>query len=212
MKLHGYWRSSSAYRVRIGLNLKGLAYEQETHDLRTGAQRDPAFLALAPQGLVPALDTSDGVLVQSPAILEWLEEYAPTPPLLPSDRPGRAIVRAMMGVIACDIHPLNNVRVLNAIRGDFGADPAAVTAWIARWITEGFTGLEVLIARHGAGFAYGDAPTLADCCLVPQVYSAERFKVDLTAFPLITAAAENARALEAFQAAHPDNQPDADPA
>jgi maleylpyruvate isomerase len=212
MKLHGYWRSSAAYRVRIGLNLKGLAYEQEAHDLRTGAQRDPAFLALAPQGLVPALDTSDGVLVQSPAILEWLEEYAPTPPLLPSDRAGRAAVRAMMAAIACDIHPLNNLRVLNAIRADFGADPAAVTAWIARWITEGFAGLEVLIGRHGAGFAYGDRPTLADCCLVPQVYSAERFKVDLTAFPLIRAAAEKARALEAFQAAHPDNQPDADPA
>lgn len=212
MKLHGYWRSSAAYRVRIGLNLKGLVYEQQSYDLRVGAHRQEAFLALAPQGLVPALATDEGVFVQSTAILEWLEEYAPLPPLLPADRPGRAVVRAMAALVACDIHPLNNLRVLSALRTDLKADSDEVSAWIARWVNQGFGGLEPMIARHGAGFAHGDQPTLADCFLVPQVYSAERFKVDLAPFPHIVAAAERARAHPAFRAAHPDAQPDADPA
>jgi len=212
LRLHGYWRSTAAYRVRIGLNLKGLAYEQAAHDLRTGAQRDPGYLALAPQGLVPALETPTGVFTQSLAILEWLEERFPQPPLLPADPDRRAVVRAMAELVACDIHPLNNLRVLNALRAELGADQAQVDAWIARWIADGFEALEQLIAQHGGAFAYGDAPTLADCCLVPQVYSAERFKVDLGPFPRLRAAAARAGELEAVAAAHPARQPDADPA
>ncbi|MEH3099790.1 maleylacetoacetate isomerase [Sphingomonas adhaesiva] len=208
MILHGYWRSSAAYRVRIALALKGVAYDQATHDLRRGEQR--ALGDLNPQPLVPALETDDGVLTQSPAILEWVEETFPEPPLLPSRAADRAVVRAMAAIVACDIHPVNNLRVLNALRTDLSADEAIVQRWIARWIADGFTALEVLIARHGRGFAFGDAPTLADCHLVPQVYGAERFAVDLTPYPALRAAAENARALPAFAAAHPAVQPDAD--
>jgi maleylpyruvate isomerase len=210
MILHGYWRSTSSYRTRIALNLKRVPYEQVTHDLRTGVQRDAAFRAVQPQGLVPALDVDGTVLVQSPAILEWLEERYPEPPLLPADPIGRATVRAMAAVIGCDIHPLNNLRVLDALRGAFGASGDGVSAWIARWIGEGFAALEEMIARDGKGFAFGDAVTLADCYLVPQVYSAERFGVDLTRFPRLVAAAEQARSLPEVAAAHPDRQPDAD--
>ncbi len=209
MKLHGYWRSSAAYRVRIALALKGVAYEQVTHDLRTGEQGADAYRALNPQGLVPALETGDSVIVQSPAILEWIEERFPDPALLPAGTDDRAAVRAMMGIVACDIHPLNNLRVQTMLRRDLGADDAAVTAWIARWIGDGFAALDVLITRHGRGFAFGDAPGLADCVLVPQVYSAERFAVDLAPYPALMAAADRARALDAFAAAHPDRQPDA---
>lgn len=210
MLLHGYWRSTAPYRVRIALELKGVAFAQVTHDLRAGAQRDPAYLALNPQGLVPALETGGTVLTQSPAILEWLEERYPAPPLLPADRQARAVVRAMAAMIGCDIHPLNNLRVLTALREEFGASGAQVTAWIARWIAAGFAALEPMIERHGDGFAFGDMPTLADCYLVPQLYSAERFGVDVASFPSLVAAAGRARALDAFAAAHPDRQPDAD--
>jgi maleylpyruvate isomerase len=210
LTLHGYWRSSAAYRVRIALNLKGLAYAQSTHDLRQNAQRDPSYLALAPHGLVPALETEAGRLIESLAILEWLEETAPQPALLPADPQGRAMVRAMAALVACDIHPLHNLRVLRDLRTRFGADQEAVNGWAAHWIAQGFAGLEALIAAHGGGFAFGDAPTLADCCLVPQVYSAERFGVDLEPFPHIRGAAERASSLPAVQAAHPDRQPDAD--
>jgi maleylpyruvate isomerase len=209
VKLHGYWRSSAAYRVRIALALKGVAYEQVTHDLRTGKQGADAYRALNTQGLVPALETGDGVIVQSPAILEWIEERFPQPALLPASADDRAAVRAMMAIVACDIHPLNNLRVQTVLRRDMAADDAAVAAWIARWIGEGFAALDVLIARHGRGFAFGDAPGLADCVLLPQVYSAERFAVDLTPYPALMAAADRARALDAFAAAHPDRQPDA---
>jgi maleylpyruvate isomerase len=212
LTLHGYWRSTAAYRLRIALGLKDAPYQQAPHDLRTGAQRDPAYLALAPQGLVPALDTGEAVLTQSLAILEWLEEVYPKPPLLPQHPDERAIVRAMAALVACDIHPLNNLRVLQALRSDFDADQAQTDAWIARWIAEGFGALEVMVARHGRAYAFGDTPTLADCCLVPQVYSAERFKVDLDPYPRIRAAVERARGLEAVAAAHPGRQPDADPA
>lgn len=211
LRLHGYWRSSAAYRVRIALNLKGVAYAQVTHDLRTGAQREAAFKALAPQGLVPAVEHEGLVLTQSPAILEWIEEQWPQPALLPSDAQGRAIVRSMAALIGCDIHPLNNLRVLQALKGDLGADQAAVDHWIARWIRDGFAALETLVARHGRGFAFGDRPGLADCYLVPQLYSAERFGIDLSAFPALVAVGEKARALAPFAAAHPSIQPDADP-
>lgn len=206
--LHGYWRSSAAYRVRIALALKGVAFDHVTHDLRRGEQRDLG--TLNPQPLVPALETGDGVLTQSPAILEWIEESWPTPALLPATPRERAIVRAMAAIVACDIHPINNLRILNALRTDLSADEATVQRWIARWIADGFVALEVLIARHGRGFAFGDMPTLADCHLVPQVYGAERFAVDLAPYPALMAAAENARALPAFAAAHPAVQPDAD--
>ncbi len=210
MILHGYWRSTTSYRVRIALNLKGLRYDTETHDLRTGAQRDERYRHLNPQGLVPALETHSGVLTQSPAILEWLEEVYPQPPLLPGEPSARAMVRAMVALVACDIHPLNNLRVLETLRRDFAATPDQVNRWIAGWIADGFAALETLIERHGDGFAWGDAPTLADCNLVPQVYSAERFGVDLAPYPRLTGAAERARALPAFADAHPDRQPDAD--
>jgi maleylpyruvate isomerase len=209
--LHGYWRSSAAYRVRIALNLKRIDHVQITHDLRLGAQSQESYRAIQPQGLVPALETDDGILLQSPAILEWIEERFPAPPLLPPDAGARAIVRGMAAIIACDIHPLNNLRMLKAIRG-LGADEPAVTAWIARWIAEGFIALETIVARHGQGFAFGSTPTLADCHLVPQIYSAERFGVDLTPYPHLVAAGAAARALPAFEAAHPSRQPDADPA
>ncbi len=209
MILHGYWRSGAAYRVRIALALKGVAYDQVTHDLRTGAQASDAYRALNPQALVPALETDGDVLTQSPAILEWLEERYPAPALLPAAPTDRAVVRAMVATVACDIHPLNNLRVLQALRRDLGADEEAVAAWMARWIGEGFAALEVMITRHGRGFAFGDTPTFADCCLVPQVYSAERFAIDLTPYPQLMAAVDRARALPAFQAAHPDRQPDA---
>ena len=212
MRLHGYWRSGAAYRVRLALALKGLACDSVAHDLRTGAQRDPGYLALHPQGLVPALETDDGVLVQSPAILEWLEERHPEPALLPSDPTGRAIVRGMAAVIGCDIHPLNNLRVLKRLKGEIGLDQAGLDAWAGTWITAGFDALETMVAQHGAGFAYGARPTLADCYLVPQIYSAERFHVDLTPYPRLTAAAAALRALPEVAGALPATQPDADPA
>jgi maleylpyruvate isomerase len=210
MRLHDYWRSGAAYRVRIALNLKGLAYDQIAHDLRTGAQAEPGYEAINPQMLVPALETNGLALSQSLAIIEWLEECYPAPTLLPADPDSRAIVRAMAGLIACDIHPLNNLRVLTALRRELDIGEAQISAWIARWIGEGFAALETMIARHGGTYAFGDTPGLADCCLVPQLYSAERFAVPLDAFPRIVAAGAAARMLPAIAAAHPDRQPDAD--
>ncbi len=210
MILHGYWRSGAAYRTRIALALKGLAYDQQGVDLRTGAQRSEAFVALNPQGMVPALEVDGAILTQSPAILEWLEETHPTPSLLPADPLERAHVRAMAALIGCDMHPLNNLRVGKALRETFGADQAAVDAWAARWIVPGFEALESLVARHGAGWCFNDAPTLADCYLIPQIYSARRFNVPLDAFPRLLAIDAAAALHPAFIAAHPDNQPDAD--
>ncbi len=210
MILHGYWRSGAAYRTRIGLNLKGLAYEQRGVDLRTGAQRSEAFVALNPQGMVPALEVDGAVLTQSPAILEWLEDSFPTPPLLPPEPVGRAHVRAMAALIGCDIHPLNNLRVGKALRETFAADQSAVDAWAARWIRPGFEALERLVAVHGAGWCYGDRPGLADCYLIPQIYSARRFNVPLDGFPRLLEIDRAAAVHPAFVAAHPDRQPDAD--
>ncbi|HMO75458.1 MAG TPA: maleylacetoacetate isomerase [Sphingopyxis sp.] len=206
--LHGYWRSSAAYRVRIALNLKGIAFAQVAHDLRAGEQRDPAYLAIAPHGLVPALKHEGRILIESPAILEWIEAKWPSPPLLPASVDEAATVRAIAALIGCDIHPLNNLRVLTRLRSQFDANNAQVKAWIAHWIGEGFGALEELVARHGGTYVFGDSVTLADCYLVPQVYNAERYNVDLGAYPRVRAAAAAAGALPAFAAAHPDLQPD----
>ena len=205
--LHGYWRSGTSYRTRIALNLKGLPYETSPVDLRAGDQRSETFRALNPQGLVPAVEHEGRILTQSPAILEWIEERWPAPPLLPADPADRAEVRAMAALVACDIHPLNNLRVLNQLKTQFGADQAATDAWAGRWISAGFDALEVLIARRGDGWAFGAAPSLADCCLVPQVYSARRFNVDLSPWPRIAAIEARAADHPAFLAAHPDRQP-----
>ncbi len=207
--LHGYWRSGTSYRTRIALNLKGVHYETAPVDLRTGEQAGEAYRAIDPQGLVPTLEADGQALIQSPAILEWLEETHPDPPLLPKDPASRAQVRAMAALIGCDIHPLNNLRVLRSLKRDLGATDEQLSAWEARWIAEGFGALERLIERHGGGFAWGDAPTLADCYLVPQVYSALRFGVGLSAYPRILAVDERMQALEPVAAAHPDRQPDA---
>lgn len=212
LTLHTYWRSGAAWRVRIALALKGLAHEQVAHDLRTGEQWQGDYRALNPQGLVPALDIGSAVLTQSLAIIEWLEETFPTPALLPADALGRARVRAMAQVIACDIHPLNNLRVLQSLRGDLAADEVAVSAWIARWIGAGFAALETMLAEHGGTFSFGDAPGLVECCLVPQVYSARRFDVDLTPYPHILDIDARCAELAAFRQAAPDSQPDADQA
>lgn len=210
MILHDYWRSGAAYRTRIALNLKGLTYDQQGVDLRTGIHKSAAFVALNPQGMVPALEIDGAVLTQSPAILEWLEETHPTPALLPADPIQRASVRAMAALVGCDIHPLNNLRVGKALREGFGADQAAVDAWAARWILPGFAALEALVGRDGAGWCFGATPTLADCYLVPQIYSARRFNVPLDAFPRLLAIEAAAADHAAFAAAHPDRQPDAD--
>ena len=208
MILHGYWRSGTSYRTRIALNLQGLTYQTSPVDLRVGAQTSDAYLALNNQGLVPALETDEGlVLTQSPAILEWLEETYPDPALLPSKADDRAVVRAMAALIGCDIHPLNNLRVLKAVRG-LGADQAGVDAWAGRWIRDGFTALEALVTRHGEGWCFGGAPTLADCYLIPQIYSARRFNLDLTLFPRLLEVEARADRHPAFIAARPDLQPD----
>lgn len=211
LALHSYWRATAPYRVRIGLNLKGLDYEYLPVNLAAGAQHDQAYRALNPQGLTPALVVDEArVLTQSLAILEWLEEVHPVPPLLPADPFDRATVRAMAGIVACDIHPLNNLRIQQQLTA-LGVDDEGRTLWTQRWINDGFAALEPMIARHGQGFAFGAQPTLADCLLIPQVYSAERYKVDLAPFPAIRAVAERAAGHPAFAAAHPDRQPDARP-
>ncbi|MGH7022761.1 MAG: maleylacetoacetate isomerase [Caulobacteraceae bacterium] len=208
--LHGYWRSTASYRVRIALALKGIVFDQAPRDLRQREQRAESFMAISPLGLVPVLESAEGVFTQSLAILEWLEERFPEPPLLPSGRADRAVVRSMAALVACDIHPLNNLRVLEALRADFAASPAQVEGWAARWIGDGFAALERMVERHGGAFAFGDTPTFADCLLIPQIYSARRFHVDLAPFPRLVAIDERARALPTFAGAHPDRQPDSD--
>ncbi|HKX80000.1 MAG TPA: maleylacetoacetate isomerase [Novosphingobium sp.] len=207
--LHGYWRSCTSYRTRIALNAKGLAFDQVAHDLRAGEQRSEAYRALNPQGLVPALETDGEVLSQSTAIIEWLDERYPDPPLLPDTAQDRAIVRAMSLLVACDVHPLNNIRVLNRLKDEFGADRAAVKEWIGHWIAEGFTALEAMIVRHGGQYCFGDSLTMADCHIVPQVYSAERFAIPLDAYPRLVETIMRVRENPAVAAAHPDLQPDA---
>ena len=207
--LHDYWRSGAGYRTRIALNLKGVDYQRIAINLLAGQQRGSEYRALNPQGMVPALLVDGRMLTQSMAIIEWLEESYPSPALLPASPVERAIVRGMAGLIASDVHPLNNLRVLNRLRGRFGAEKPQILEWTGQWIGEGFTALEALVARHGGTHAFGDAPGLVDCLLVPQLYSAARFSVDLAPFPRLVACGAAATALPAFAAAHPERQSDA---
>ena len=202
--LFDYFRSSASYRVRIALNLKGLAYESVPIDLRESAQRSHDYLARNPQGLVPVLEVDGRPIAQSLAIIHYLESAYPEPRLAPEDPFNRAHVLAMALTIACDIHPLNNLRVLKYLVGPLGQEEAAKNAWIARWIGQGFAALEVLAAERAGRFLFGDAPTLADICLVPQMYNARRFNVPLDDYPSLLRADEEAAKLEAFAAAHPD--------
>jgi maleylacetoacetate isomerase len=214
MKLHGYFRSSASWRVRIALNLKGLVVDNVSHHLRRGEQRAPDYLALNPQGLVPALELDDGtVLTQSLAIVEWLDETHPRPPLLPGDPFERAEIRAFALAIAAEIHPLNNLRVLKYLKRELKQDQSAIDEWYRHWIAEGLAACERLVLRNGrrGPYCFGLGPTLADVCLVPQLYNARRFDCDLAAYPTLVeidaVCAEN----PAFAAAHPDRQPDAEP-
>ncbi|MBR0826588.1 maleylacetoacetate isomerase [Bradyrhizobium manausense] len=210
MKLHGYFRSSAAYRVRIALNLKGLSAEHLPHHLRKGEQSAPAYLAINPQGLVPALENDAGaILTQSLAIIEWLDETHPAPALLPKDPLRRAKVRAFAQAIACDTHPVQNLKVLSRLR-ELGLAEEKVTEWAA-WVNrEGLSACETLIKDEAGPFCFGDAPTLADLCLVPQLGNARRFGVDVSAYPRLLEAEAAAKALPAFVNAAPERQPDAE--
>src|ERR1700726_3286267 len=210
MKLHGYFRSSASYRVRIALNLKGLRAEHLSHHLRKGEQRDPAYLAINPQGLVPTLQDDKGAIItQSLAIIEWLDETHPEPPLLPKDALRRAKVRAFAQVLACDTHPVQNLKVLARLR-QLGVAEDKVTGWAGWANREGLAACEKLVAGEAGPFCFGDAPTIADLCLVPQLANARRFGVDLDAFPRLLKAEVAARNNKAFADAAPDRQPDAE--
>ncbi len=210
IRLYNYYRSGTSQRVRIALNLKNVPYDYVPVNLLKGEHRSKIYRALNPQGLAPSLQIDGHTLIQSPAILEWIEEKWPDPSLLPSDLFERAHVRAMVALIGCDIHPVNNLRILNRLKSEFSADQQAIHSWISHWITEGFTALETMLQQDiGRGdFCFGNLPGMAECYLIPQVYAARRFEVDLTLFPAIIAIDEACANLSAFQAAHPDNQPD----
>jgi maleylpyruvate isomerase len=211
MKLYSFFRSGTSHRLRIALNLKGIATDYAAVDLRVDEQQKEAFKAINPQGLVPALDTGEQVLIQSPAIIEWLEEKHPTPALLPAGADARARVRALAAIVGCDIHPINNRRILQTLRKQFGANEDAINAWCGTWISEGFDAYEALIAadKTRGRFSFGDTPTLADVYLIPQVESARRFNVDMNRWPLISAIDKACGELEAFKKAAPMAQPDA---
>lgn len=202
--LHDYFRSSAAYRVRIALRLKGIAHDSVAVDLRAGDQRGAAYRAANPQGLVPMLEMDGLRLTQSLAIIAYLEAVRPEPRLLPADPADQAHVRAMALLIACDIQPLNNLRVLDYLKDALGQPPQARERWYAHWIAQGFAALETLAAPRAGRFLFGDAPTLADICLVPQLYNARRFAVPLDAYPLLVRADAEANRVEAFAAAHPE--------
>jgi maleylpyruvate isomerase len=210
MKLHGYFRSSASYRVRIAVNLKGLSTEHLPHHLRKGEQCAPAYLTINPQGLVPTLENDAGaILTQSLAIIEWLDETYPSPPLLPNDSLRRAKVRAFAQALACDTHPVQNLKVLARLR-QLGLPEEKVTEWAAWANREGLAACERLIAGEEGPFCFGAAPTLADLCLVPQLANARRFGVDVTAYPRLLKAEAAAREMKAFADAAPDRQPDAE--
>lgn len=204
--LYDYWRSSACYRVRIALKLKNVDYESREIDLREDEQKSADFLELNPQGLVPLLEIDGHRLTQSLAILNYLDIRYPNQPLIPASAADRAHVVAMAMVVACDIHPLNNLRVLKYLKNELGHDQPEVDRWYAHWITEGLGALEALAAPQAGKFLFGNAPTGADVCLVPQLYNARRFDVPLDGYPTLLRAEENANKLEGFAAAHPDRQ------
>jgi maleylpyruvate isomerase len=210
MQLFGYFRSSATYRIRIVLNLKQVKWQYQPISLIDNEQKSEEFRKLNSAGLVPVLDTGDAVLAQSAAIAEFLEERYPSPSLLPRDATARARVREMMNTIGCDVHPLQNLRVLKYLRSEFSQDDAGVARWCRNWIEFGFQTFETLVARHSSNrrFSFGNALTLADAWLVPQVYNARRFELDLEPFPVITAIDKHCSQLEAFADAHPDRQVD----
>jgi len=211
MKLYGYYRSSASYRIRIILNLKQVSWQYESVMLNKGQQKSADFLAVNPSGLVPVLETPDGPLSQSSAIAEYLEEVHPEPALLPAAANQRAHVREMMAIIGCDVHPLQNLRVLNWLRDEADASDAQVTRWIHRWMGDGFRSLEERVNRHSADgrFCLGATPTLADAWLIPQMYNARRFDLDLAPYPALKAIDAHCVELPAFASARPEIQPDA---
>lgn len=211
MRFYGFFRSSSAYRCRIAFNLKGVRPEVTAVNLRDRSHKAPDYLAMNPQGLVPVLDIGTVTLAQSLAIIEWLDETQPGPALLPDDATLRAQVRGFAQIIACEIHPLQNVRVLNHLKSEYGQDQEGADAWCRHWIAEGLAACEAVAAAqdHGGAFVFGDAPGLADICLVPQMFSADRFGLSTDACPRLQAVRTACEALPAFAEAHPARQPDA---
>jgi maleylacetoacetate isomerase len=204
--LHDYFRSSASYRVRIALNLKGIDYDQRPVNLAKGAHRDAAFQELNPQGFVPMLEIDGHRLTQSLAICNYLNSIVPEPPFMPADAAERAHVLALALAVACDIHPLNNLRVLKYLQGPLGVGEDAKDEWYRHWVIEGLSALEEMARPHAGAFLFGDAPTVADICLVPQLYNARRFSVPLADYPTLRRADETASAHAAFAAAHPDRQ------
>jgi maleylacetoacetate isomerase len=210
VKLYSYYRSSAAYRVRIALNLKGLPYDYVAVNLLHSEQKSEEYMARNPQGLLPALELEGGeVLAQSVAILEWLEETCPPPALLPIDPLARAKVRSLVNNITCDIHPLNNLPVMNYLRTELGSDDEGVHRWYCHWVDRGFSAIEKNLADTMGDCCFGDQPTLADVCLIPQVYNANRFKVPMENYPNIRQVVQHCHSLEAFANAAPEAQPDA---
>ena len=207
--LHDYYRSSASYRVRIALNIKGIEYDRQPVNLLEGEQKSAEYRALNPQGLVPMLEIDGLKLTQSLAMMVYLDQRFPEPPLMPADPADGAHVREMALAIACDIHPLNNLRVLKYLAGPLRLSEDERADWYAHWISEGFTALEAMAAPRAGRFMFGDTATLADVCLVPQMYNARRFNVPVDAFPTLLRADENAAKVEAFAAAHPDRQEEA---
>jgi maleylacetoacetate isomerase len=204
--LHDYYRSSAAYRVRIALNVKGVEYQRHPVNLAEGEQKDPAYRALNPQGFVPMLEIDDHRLTQSLAIIDYLDATRPEPPLMPRDPADAAQVRAMALAVACDIHPLNNLRVLKYLSHELGQPQEARDEWYRHWVTEGLEALEVMARTSAGDFLLGDTVSLADICLIPQLYNARRFSVTVANFPTLRRVDENANALGPFAAAHPDRQ------
>jgi maleylacetoacetate isomerase len=213
VRLYTYFRSSAAFRVRIALNLKGLAFEPRFVHLPKGQHREPAYGAVNPQALVPTLELDDGVrLAQSMAIIEYLEELHPRPALLPADPMGRARVRSLSQLVACEIHPLNNLRALQYLRKQLGQNEEQVGAWYRHWIADGFAKIEAQLAgaQETGRYCHGDTPTMADCCLVPQVFNARRYEFDPKPYPTSMRVFDECMKLDAFERAQPSKQPDAE--